>query len=193
NSKLMIIGILREAASENRVAMLPGEVAALKKMGVEVMVEHGAGERAYAGDSSYEEAGASVAARKEVISNASMLLSVNPPLDDNVSSFSEGQVLCTVLAPVENSEWLEKVRLRGLTVLALDLVPRTTRAQSMDILSSMATVSGYKAVVEAATLLPRFFPMFMAKSSTMSPKITGRIGRLVRRHGRQIAASIHTL
>jgi NAD(P) transhydrogenase subunit alpha len=98
-----------------------------------------------------------------------MLLCVNPPIEDDINSFKEGQVLCTVLNPVENREWLEKARLKGLTVLALDLVPRTTRAQSMDILSSMATVSGYKAVLNAASLLPRFFPMFMSAAGTIKP------------------------
>jgi len=98
-----------------------------------------------------------------------MLLSVNPPVSDNINSFKKGQVLCSVLNPVDNSEWLEKARLHGLSVLALDLIPRTTRAQSMDILSSMATVSGYKAVLEAASLLPRFFPMFMSAAGTIKP------------------------
>ena len=165
----MIIGILKEPAGENRVAMLPGEVAVMKKMGIEVLVENNAGERAYATDIAYKEAGASISERSEVITRAAMLLSVNPPLADAVSSFHEGQILCSVLAPVENREWLERIRNQGLTVLALDLVPRTTRAQSMDILSSMATVSGYKAVVEAATLLPRFFPMFMSAAGTIKP------------------------
>jgi NAD(P) transhydrogenase subunit alpha len=90
-------------------------------------------------------------------------------MNDDIKSFSEGQILCTVLNPVENSLWLEKARIHGLTVLALDLVPRITRAQSMDILSSMATVSGYKAVLEAASLLPRFFPMFMSAAGTIKP------------------------
>jgi H+-translocating NAD(P) transhydrogenase subunit alpha len=165
----MIIGILKEPAGENRVAMLPGEVAVLKKMGVEVVVEHNAGERAYAADNAYKEAGASISERGEIITNAAMLISVNPPVEDAVSSFHEGQILCSVLAPVENREWLDKVRNKGLTVLALDIVPRTTRAQSMDILSSMATVSGYKAVIEAASLLPRFFPMFMSAAGTIKP------------------------
>jgi NAD(P) transhydrogenase subunit alpha len=98
-----------------------------------------------------------------------MLLSINPPVKDDISSFKTGQVLCSVLNPVDNSVWLEKARLRGLSVLALDLIPRTTRAQSMDILSSMATVSGYKAVLEAASLLPRFFPMFMSAAGTIKP------------------------
>jgi NAD(P) transhydrogenase subunit alpha len=165
----MILGILREQVTENRVAMLPGEVSVLKKMGIKVLVEHHAGERAFASDVTYIAAGATTADRKTVISEADLLLSVNPLLEDALSSFREGQVLCSVLNPVENSKWLESIRLKGLTLLALDLVPRTTRAQSMDILSSMATVAGYKAVLEAASRLPRFFPMFMSAAGTIKP------------------------
>lgn len=165
----MIAGILRETGNENRIALLPGETAALKKLGMEVMVEFHAGERAFVSDNEYKDAGATIADRKEIISRAALLLTVNPPLNDDIKSFSDGQILCTVLNPVENSLWLEKARLQGLTVLALDLVPRITRAQSMDILSSMATVSGYKAVLEAASILPRFFPMFMSAAGTIKP------------------------
>jgi NAD(P) transhydrogenase subunit alpha len=165
----MIIGILKEFGSENRVALLPGEVAGLKKLGVDIIVERQAGESAFAADKDYLAAGASAAERKDVISKAEMLLTVNPPLDDDIKSFRDGQSICTVLNPVENSKWLEKARLQGISVLALDLVPRTTRAQAMDILSSMATVSGYKAVLEAATMLPRFFPMFMSAAGTIKP------------------------
>jgi NAD(P) transhydrogenase subunit alpha len=165
----MIIGILKESGTENRVAMLPGEVAALKKMGIEVLIELNAGEKAFAADKYYQAAGALTVDRKEVISRSQMLLSVNPPLNDDLSLFKEGQVICCVLNPVDNSKWLEEARKKGLSVLALDLVPRTTRAQSMDILSSMATVSGYKAVLEAASLLPRFFPMFMSAAGTIKP------------------------
>ena len=165
----MIIGILKEAGYENRVAILPAEVVTLKKMGIDVIVEHNAGARAFASDLSYEEAGARMADRKTVISGSEMLLSVNPPVDDEITTFNEAQVLCSILNPVENSEWIEKARLQGLTVLGLDMIPRTTRAQSMDILSSMATVSGYKAVLDAASLLPRFFPMFMSAAGTIKP------------------------
>ena len=165
----MKIGILKETGNENRVAILPAEVVAMKKMGVDVLVENNAGERAFAPDAAYQTAGAILAERKVVISESEMLLSVNPPVSDNINSFKKGQVLCSVLNPVDNSEWLEKARLHGLSVLALDLIPRTTRAQSMDILSSMATVSGYKAVLEAASLLPRFFPMFMSAAGTIKP------------------------
>jgi H+-translocating NAD(P) transhydrogenase subunit alpha len=165
----MIAGILRETGNENRVALLPGETAALGKLGMEVLVEFGAGERAFVTDDEYKAAGATVADRQEVISRASLLLTVNPPLNDDIKSFTDGQILCTTLNPVENKLWLEKARLQGLTVLALDQVPRITRAQSMDTLSSMATVSGYKAVLEAASMLPRFFPMFMSAAGTIKP------------------------
>jgi len=165
----MIIGILKESGSENRVAILPAEVVALKKLGIDVLVENNAGERAFSTDNAYTEAGARIADRKQVISEAEMLLSVNPPVDDDINSFRDGQILCAVLNPVENRDWLEKARLHGLSSLALDLIPRTTRAQSMDILSSMATVSGYKAVLEAASLLPKFFPMFMSAAGTIKP------------------------
>jgi H+-translocating NAD(P) transhydrogenase subunit alpha len=165
----MILGILKETGTENRVAMLPGEVSILKKMGIKVLVELHAGQKAFASDESYVESGAQTAGRKEIITDADMLLSVNPLLDDNISAFREGQVLCSVLNPAENSKWLETIRQTGLTLLALDLVPRTTRAQSMDILSSMATVAGYKAVLEAASRLPRFFPMFMSAAGTIKP------------------------
>jgi len=165
----MIIGILKETGAEKRVAMLPGEVAIIRKLGIDVLVEHGAGEGAFASDDEYQAAGASLSDRGDVVSKSSFLLSVNPLIGDKMDHFKEGQILCSMVNPSENSQWLEKLRIRGLTVLALDLIPRTTRAQSMDILSSMATVAGYKAVLAAASLLPKFFPMFMSAAGTIKP------------------------
>ncbi len=165
----MIIGILRESGAEKRVAMLPGEAAGLKKLGVDIIVENDAGNNAFAFDEEYMAAGITPSSRKDVLAKSALLLSVNPLPEEDLKSCSEGQVLCSVLNPVENSSWLEKARLHGLTVLALDLVPRTTRAQAMDILSSMATVAGYKAVLDAASMLPRFFPMFMSAAGTIKP------------------------
>lgn len=165
----MIAGILRESGDEKRVALLPGETAAAIKLGLKVIVEEGAGTGAFASDDDYRAAGASTASRRGVISGADLLLTVNPPMDDDISLYKEGQMLFTVLDPVANREWLDKARQRGLSVMALDLVPRITRAQSMDILSSMATVAGYKAVIESASLLPRFFPMFMSAAGTIKP------------------------
>jgi NAD(P) transhydrogenase subunit alpha len=165
----MVIGILREPGAEKRVAMLPGEVAVIKKLGVDIIVETGAGEKAFIADTDYLSVGASISGRKDVISKCSILLSVNPLLEETLDSFGEGQILCSIVNPVENRLWLEKVRVHGLTVLALDLIPRTTRAQSMDVLSSMATIAGYKAVLAAASSLPKFFPMFMSAAGTIKP------------------------
>ncbi|MCU0459251.1 MAG: Re/Si-specific NAD(P)(+) transhydrogenase subunit alpha [Bacteroidales bacterium] len=165
----MIAGILRESGDEKRVALLPAETAAVIKLGLKVLVESGAGTGAFASDEQYNSAGASTATRKEVISGADILFTINPPPEGDMPMFREGQLLFTVLDPVVNRNWLEKARQKGLTIMALDLVPRITRAQSMDILSSMATVSGYKAVLEAASLLPRFFPMFMSAAGTIKP------------------------
>jgi len=165
----MVIGILKEPGAEKRVAMLPGEVAVLKKMKVEIIVENGAGEKAFVSNNEYLLAGASISDRKDILSKSSLLLSVNPLLEENLDFFREGHILCSIVSPAENMIWLEKVRIHGLTVLALDLIPRITRAQSMDILSSMATVAGYKAVLAAASSLPKFFPMFMSAAGTIKP------------------------
>ncbi len=107
--------------------------------------------------------------RQEVISGSDFLLSVNPPLHDNPDSFRHRQVLCSVLNPALNAGWIEAARKRKLTLIGLDLIPRISRAQSMDVLSSMATIAGYRAVLEAASRLPKFFPMFMSAAGTIKP------------------------
>jgi len=165
----MIIGILSETGNEKRVAMLPAEIATLKKMGVELLVENNAGEKAFASDKDYQAAGASVSSRKDLFLKSGMLLSVNPLPEEDLGLCNKGQVICSILNPAENIKWLELAREKGLTVLGLDLIPRITRAQAMDILSSMGTVSGYRAVLHAASLLPRFFPMFMSAAGTIKP------------------------
>ena len=165
----MIAGILRESGTEKRVAMLPAEAAGLKKLGLDVIVEHDAGMNSFTPDDEYVKAGVAACSRKDVLERSSLLLSVNTLPEEDLKLCREGQVLCSVVSPVENRAWLEKANSKKLTVLALDLIPRTTRAQSMDILSSMATVAGYKAVLHAASLLPRFFPMFMSAAGTIKP------------------------
>jgi H+-translocating NAD(P) transhydrogenase subunit alpha len=165
----MIIGVLKEMSNENRVSFLPPEIAVLKRLGIELIIENDAGVRSFASDQEYIEAGAKTASRYEVISIADMIISVSPPENDEISNFKDGQVLVSILNPVQNRDWIEKARIHGLTLLGLDLIPRTTRAQSMDILSSMATVAGYKAVLDAASQLPHFFPMFMSSAGTIKP------------------------
>lgn len=149
--------------------MLPGEAVLLKKLGPDVLVENNAGLNAYAADEQYLKAGVTPVSRKDVFSKSDLLLSVNTVPEKDLDLCHKNQVLCSVVNVAENSKWLDRAKSLGLTVLALDLVPRTTRAQSMDILSSMATVSGYKAVLDAAGLLPRFFPMFMSAAGTIKP------------------------
>lgn len=164
----MILGVLKEIA-DNRVSFLPSETALLKKLGISLIVESGAGEGSFSSDKDYLDAGASVKSRSEVIKASEILISVNPPETDDINIFREGQVLISLLNPTQTSGWIEKAREKGLTLLGLDLIPRSTRAQSMDVLSSMATVSGYKAVLDAASHLPRFFPMFMSAAGTIKP------------------------
>ncbi len=100
----MIVGILKEAGYENRVALLPAEAGTLKSMGIDLIVERNAGERAFAPDSAYEKVGARVADRKKLIAESEFLLSVNPPVEDDIKSFREGQVLCSVLNPVDKQQ-----------------------------------------------------------------------------------------
>lgn len=165
----MITGILREVAGEKRVAMLPGEAALLKKLGPEVIIEKNAGLNAFSADEEYLKVEVPSFSRQEIFSRSDLIISVNPVPESDMDLCREGQVLCSVVNVAENSEWLGKARSAGLTVLALDIIPRTTRAQAMDILSSMATVSGYKAVLDAANRLPAFFPMFMSAAGTIKP------------------------
>lgn len=165
----MTAGILREPDNDRRVALLPAEMAWLAKTGAEILVEKGAGEGTFTNDSEYSEAGALITGRTDIYKKCDLILTVNPPVADEIRLFRKGQVLVTILNPVENAVWLSQVRDAGVTVLGLDMVPRSTRAQAMDVLSSMATVSGYKAVLDSACRLPHFFPMFMSAAGTIRP------------------------
>ncbi|MDY0098854.1 MAG: Re/Si-specific NAD(P)(+) transhydrogenase subunit alpha [Bacteroidales bacterium] len=165
----MIAGILKECDQEKRVAILPQEAAQLGRLGMEVIVESGAGEGAFAKDEEYVKAGARIMPRNDVIDKAGLLITVNLISGKDLQLCSEGKALCSVLNPAGNFKSLEVARAKGLSVLGLDLIPRITRAQSMDVLSSMATVAGYKAVLDAASMLPRFFPMFMTAAGTIKP------------------------
>jgi H+-translocating NAD(P) transhydrogenase subunit alpha len=165
----MIIGILKEEGAENRVALLPESVATLTKMTVTLLVEKDAGLKSFATDSDYEAAGASMAARSEIIDQADMLIMIHPPSDDELSTIRKKTVLLAVLNPYFNGDLIKKMACKNITAFSLDVIPRTSRAQSMDILSSMATVAGYKAVLTAANTLPKFFPMFMTAAGTITP------------------------
>jgi len=165
----MVIGILKEEGSEKRVALLPESVATLTKMMVTVYVETGAGLSAYASDRDYEVAGAKLFPKNEVIHQSELLIKINPPTAAELAEMSEKTTFLAVLNPFFNKELILSLAARNITSFSLDVIPRTSRAQSMDILSSMATVSGYKAVLTAANTLPKFFPMFMTAAGTITP------------------------
>lgn len=165
----MKIGLLKEPGAENRVALLPEAVETLIKMNVEVGVEKGAGERAFAYDADYERVGARIAARDELLGEADLLLQIQAPDENDLNSLNEKQVWMSAFNPLWNTEVVRDLQQRKLTSFSLDMIPRISRAQAMDVLSSMATVSGYMAVLEAALRLPTFFPMFMTAAGTIRP------------------------
>lgn len=165
----MIIGILKEPAGENRVAMLPEQLASLVKQGIQVMVEDGAGARAFANNESYIAAGATVTDRNTLLSSVTILLSYWSISKEDVAKTQKGTILVGVFQPLFNYQLMKEWASNGFTVFSLDMIPRTTRAQSMDVLSSQANIAGYKAVLNAANLLPRYFPMFMTAAGSIPP------------------------
>jgi len=165
----MTIGILKESTGENRVVMLPEAVAALVKMKTDVLVETGAGERAFASDADYEKAGAKSVSRQDVVGGSDVILAVNPPEMDILAEMKEGQIIIAALNPFFNLALVKELASKNITSFSLELLPRTTRAQSMDILSSQATVAGYKAAIDAANTLPGFMQMLMSAAGTIRP------------------------
>ncbi len=163
----MIVAVLREK-EECRVAATPSSVAQLIKMGFEVLVEQQAGAKAQINDEAYKEAGAKIVSQEEVF-NADIILKVTAPTDEEISSFKEGSVLIGFLDIANNQELLAKLRDQKITALSMDCVPRISRAQSMDALSSMANIAGYRAVVEAAFEFGRFFTGQITAAGKMPP------------------------
>ena len=165
----MILGLLKEHGKETRVALLPETVKAFTDLKVEVLVEQGAGEKAFASDADYEAVGAKTVSRDEVFAKAEVLLQIQPPAEGDTDKIKDSQVWISAFNPLWDTALVKTFLDKGITTFSLDLIPRTTRAQAMDILSSMATVSGYMAVLEAAAKLPTFFPMFMTAAGTIRP------------------------
>ncbi len=165
----MILGLLKEHGTETRVALLPETVQAFIDLKVTVLVEKGAGNKAFSSDADYEAVGAKVVARADVFKQAEVLLQIQPPADGDTEKIKDSQVWISAFNPLWDTDLVKTFLKKGVTTFSLDLIPRTTRAQAMDILSSMATVSGYQAVLEAAATLPTFFPMFMTAAGTIRP------------------------
>ncbi|MGZ9810347.1 Re/Si-specific NAD(P)(+) transhydrogenase subunit alpha [Pseudoroseicyclus sp. H15] len=155
----MKIGAPKETQDgEARVAMTPASVKDLAKLGHEAIVEAGAGAKAGFTDAAYEEAGAEIAADADALfAAAGVIVKVRPPTDEEVDRLHEGQTLISMVYPAQNEALMERAKEKGATLVAMDMVPRISRAQKMDALSSMANIAGYRAVIEAGSNFGRFF------------------------------------
>lgn len=167
----LYLGILKESApGETRVALLPENLKTLRAQGIEITVQSGAGLAAGAVDAAYVDAGAIVTAdRSAILSSADLLPVVSAFPADDQARLKAGAVVVGFLRPLDAPAELATAIARPATLFSMELVPRISRAQSMDALSSMATVAGYKAIVNAAGMLPRMFPMLMTAAGTVPP------------------------
>ena len=163
----MNVGVpVEQFPGERRVALVPASIAPLKKAGFDVLIERGAGGRAGFSDSAYQEKGAQIVASRADVFAADVVLQVRA---GDVALMRQGQVIIGMSDPLGTPEVVRDIAARGVTAFALELIPRITRAQSMDVLSSMATIAGYKAVLLAADTLPRMFPLLTTAAGTVTP------------------------
>ena len=163
------IGVPKETTTgERRVALVPDVVARLAKKGLEIIVERGAGEGAYFDDGAFVKQGAHLGTRAEVFS-ADVVVKVQPPDAEEIGLLHEGSVLIGFLSPLDQPAVAAALARRGVTAIAMELVPRISRAQKMDALSAMSAVAGYRAVLLAAERLPRFFPLLTTAAGTVKP------------------------
>ena len=165
----MIIGILKEKLPEMRVALTPENSKTLIGLGAKILVETGAGTAAFMHDSEYEKNGATIVSRQSAISGSDCILTIYGMSPEEYDMWGDGKTIIGHFSLSGFGSLPDQAFRHKISVFSLDLLPRTTLAQSMDILSSMATVAGYKAVIEAANHLPRFFPMFMSAAGTIRP------------------------
>ena len=166
----MILGILKEQEPEQRVALNPESVGQLLKLNVEkIYVETGAGNASYHSDEEYKEKGAEIQDGETILKSADIILKINAPSAEQLARISENKVLLGQFNPLQDSALVSDLLSKNITAFSLDVIPRTTRAQAMDVLSSMATAAGYKAILRAADHLPSFFPMFMTAAGTIKP------------------------
>src|SRR6185436_6126010 len=166
----MIIAIPKERrAGEARVAATPETVKKLKGLGVDVVVESGAGEGAHYADPDYQAAGATIAANGTALKNADIALKVRGPEAEEIGQLKRGAILVSLLAPATERETISKLAQAGINAFAMEFLPRIARAQAMDVLSSQANLAGYKAVIDAAAEFGRAMPMMMTAAGTIAP------------------------
>ena len=164
----MTIGVLREPAFETRVSLLPEATVTLTKKGIVVFVEKAAGERAFSSDDDYTKGGAQIKSREEIISSSDVILGIHIP-EKVVPEALASKILIGVYQPLFDAANMRLFAQKGVTVFSLDMLPRTTRAQSMDVLSSQANIAGYKAVLHASNIYSRYLPMFMTAAGSIAP------------------------
>ncbi|NNE69497.1 MAG: Re/Si-specific NAD(P)(+) transhydrogenase subunit alpha [Rhodothermales bacterium] len=163
------IGVPRETApGERLVSLTPEVVGRLSKSGASVRVESGAGSASFHSDADYEAAGAELVSRDDAFA-CDIVTKVRPPDSDEIAKLSSGSVLVGFLSPLDKPAIAQELASRGVTALSMELVPRISRAQKMDALSALSGIAGYRAVLEAATLLPRFFPLLTTAAGTVKP------------------------
>lgn len=165
----MKIAVLKEAAGETRCAATPETVKKFAALGAEMAVEEGAGAGASIADFEFEDAGAKVGSRKDVLKGAGVILCIDGPDPNSLGGANRGAMLVGGLDPLRRRERIDGYAAAGLEALAMEWMPRITRAQSMDILSSQSNLAGYKAVIDAAATYGRAFPMMMTAAGTISP------------------------
>ena len=165
----MKIAVLKEGGAETRVAAIPETVKKFVALGASVAVEEGAGEGASIGDSEFVAAGATAASRGKVLADADVILCVTGPDPASLKGSKQGALLIGALDPARRRDDIAAYASAGIEALAMEWMPRITRAQSMDILSSQSNLAGYKAVVDAASAYGRAFPMMMTAAGTVSP------------------------
>jgi H+-translocating NAD(P) transhydrogenase subunit alpha len=165
----MILGILKETNNDKRVSLLPEQAAVLVAKQVSVIVETGAGSAAYAADATYTEKNVSVKDRATVLSTADLVLSINPLSSAEMAQLKPGAVVLGTFQPLFNIDLVKQAIDKKASLFSMDMIPRTTRAQSMDVLSSQANIAGYRAVLLAATMFPKYFPMFMTAAGSIPP------------------------
>jgi len=166
----VIVGVPKEvAAGERRVALVPDSVGPLAKLGLEVLVQAGAGEAAGFLDAEYEEKGARVVAGAEEALAADLVLKVQAPEIAEIEKLKSGAFYMSLMKPLDQEDLTQALANRGVTAFGMELMPRITRAQSMDALSSQSTIAGYRAVLLASLALPRIFPMLVTAAGTLQP------------------------
>jgi NAD(P) transhydrogenase subunit alpha len=163
----MNIGVLKELAPETRVSLSPDAVAVLVKKGHKVCIEKNAGALSFNSDEQYIASGACICERSEVIQKNDVLLIIHAP--EELATIESGKIFIGIYAPLSQADLVQQFVQIGATVFSLDMLPRTTRAQAMDVLSSQANIAGYKAVLTAATQFPRYFPMLMTAAGSVPP------------------------